>query len=75
MTQKQFRQEHMPLVQLAVAGEVNGGHVYCDYCADDAVWFHWSEKYSRSRHAVKRDAYACNQHVRWLNKNYAFAAE
>ena len=56
---------HMPLVQLSQSGKSpGGGHVHCDYCIADAVWYHWADQH------VARDCYACDVHVSLLNPFY-----
>ena len=68
--QVEFKQLRLPLVQLAEAGRYMymSGHVYCDYCSNDAVWLHFESG------PKDRNYFACNEHVRWLNKRYAMDA-
>lgn len=61
----EFKQEHMPIVQLAHQGEHAGRHVHCDYCQSDAQWYHFADPRN-----VDRDAYACRDHVGLLNRYY-----
>lgn len=64
MTTK-FKQEHMPLVQLARPGvSLDGQPRSCDYCTAGAVWYHWADQWAH------RDAYACDTHVGFLNRYY-----
>jgi hypothetical protein len=58
------KKNRMPLVMLAKPGEYNYGHAYCEYCAEDAVWFHWAES------KKDRDYFACNEHVGNLNETF-----
>ena len=60
----------MPLVQLGQPGwdGVKGVHVDCDYCAADAVWYHWADR------CVNRDCYACDAHVSLLNPFYGVSS-
>ncbi len=62
-----FKQEHMPVTQLAEPGRyhMTGEHAGCDYCATDAIWFHFADPRN-----VNRDAFACNDHVGLLNRYY-----
>ena len=55
-------QEHMPVVQFKVPGD--GTDRRCDYSPALATWFHWADQH------VDRDAFACNDHVHYLNRNY-----
>ena len=64
MTQHEFKQEHMPLVGMGTMPRRE-----CDYCSADATWLHWADKRS-----VNRDAYACDTHVRFLNRYYQVTA-
>jgi hypothetical protein len=64
MTKTKFKQERMPLTRLAEHGRYNGGHVCCDYCTADAVYYHFADR------RVNRDAYACAAHMRFLNPSY-----
>ncbi len=42
----QSLKNHLPLVLLSQPGKsLSGGDAHCDYCAADAVWFHWADLY------------------------------
>jgi hypothetical protein len=57
-------QEHMPVVRLGEERLQAG--IECDYCDEPAAWFHWAVR--QTRLDVNRDAYACGQHVGYLNR-------
>ncbi len=59
------RPARLPLVQLNQPGVHNRGRAYCDFCATDAVWFHFADKHWNHNH------FACNEHVQLLNDSYA----
>jgi hypothetical protein len=62
-TKRELVQERMALAVLGQPGQYEGRHVECVYCTADAVWFHWASKAA----PPNRDAFACDEHVRWLD--------